>query len=265
MRVFFIGDIFGNIGRRILAERLPLLLSERQIDVCIANGENAAGGRGLTGNLVKKLHKYGVQVVTGGNHSFTIPDNSYDFMEQPAVLRPHNYPPGNIGKGVTTFDLPDGRRLGVVNLQGRTFVHESLDCPFRTGLEAVEELRKSTLCILVDFHAEATSEKGALARFLDGKVSAVVGTHTHVQTADERIFENGTAFITDVGMTGPEDSIIGMRHDQVIRRFLVQTHVRLEPSEKGAMLNAVAIEIDDATGRALSIERIFERIPFTHE
>ena len=265
MRILFIGDIFGNIGRRVCADRLPMLLSDRCIDVCIANGENAAGGRGLTGNLFKKLRKFGVQIVTGGNHSFSIPDSAYQFMEQPEVLRPLNYPPGNIGKGKTLYPLPDGRLLGVVNLQGRTFLHESLDCPFRGGLEAIEELSTRTACIIVDFHAEATSEKGALARFLDGKVSAVVGTHTHVQTADERILEGGTAYITDVGMTGPEDSVIGMRHDQVIRRFLLQTHVRLEPSDKGAMLNAVVIDIDDATGRALSIERIFERITFSHE
>ncbi|MBN1308569.1 MAG: TIGR00282 family metallophosphoesterase [Chitinispirillaceae bacterium] len=265
MRLLFIGDIFGTAGRRICADRLPALLSERRIDVCIANGENAAGGRGLTGNLVKKLRKYGVQIVTGGNHSFSIPDNAFQFMEQPMVLRPHNYPPGNIGKGVTLFPLPDRRQLGVVNLQGRTFLHESLDCPFRTGLEAVEVLRRQTSCILVDFHAEATSEKAALARFLDGKVSAVIGTHTHVQTADERILEGGTAFITDAGMTGPEDSVIGMRHDQVIRRFLLQTYVPLEPSKKGAMLNAVVIDIDDATGHSRSIERIFERILFSHE
>ena len=265
MRLLFIGDIFSTIGRRVLADRLPALLEERQIDVCVANAENAAGGRGLTGNLWKKLRKYGVNAVTGGNHSFSIPDSVYKFMDEPLVLRPHNYPPGNIGKGTALCPLPDGRLLGIVNLQGRTFVHESLDCPFRTGLAAVEELREKTPCILVDFHAEATSEKGALARYLDGKVSAVLGTHTHVQTADERILPGGTAFLTDVGMTGPEDSIIGMKHDQVIRRFLLQTHVRFEPSESGAMLNAVVIDIDDATGKAVSIERIFDRVTFSHE
>lgn len=265
MRILFIGDIFGTVGRRVCADVLPALLRERCIDVCIANAENAAGGSGLTGNLVKKLRKFGVQILTGGNHSFTIPDGACQFMGQPTVLRPLNYPPGNIGNGKTLFTLPDGRMLGVVNLQGRIFMHESLDCPFRTGLEAVEELRAQTACVVVDFHAEATSEKIALARFLDGKASAVIGTHTHVQTADERILENGTAFITDAGMTGPEDSVIGMRHDLVIRRFLLQTHLRLEPSEKGAMFNAVVIDIDDATGRARSIERIFERITFAHE
>lgn len=265
MNVLFIGDVFSNVGRRVLAERLSALRAEEAIDACIVNGENAAGGRGLTGSIFKKLRKFGADIVTGGNHSFSIPDSSYAFMGYPEVLRPHNYPPGNIGKGVTTYTLPDGRTIGVLNLQGRTYLHESIDCPFRTGLEAVEELRTQTNCIIVDFHAEATSEKGALARYLDGKVSAVIGTHTHVQTADERILENGTAFITDAGMTGPEDSIIGMKHEQVIRRFLMQTHVRFEPSEKGAMLNGVVVDIDDATGKARSIKRIFERLTFEHE
>jgi 2',3'-cyclic-nucleotide 2'-phosphodiesterase len=265
MKLLFIGDVFSTIGRRVLAERLPTLLVERKIDLCIANGENAAGGRGLTENIFKKLRKFGVNIATGGNHSFVIPDNSCAFMDWPEVFRPHNYPPGNIGKGTGVFPLPDGRLLGILNLQGRTFLHESIDCPFRTGLAAVEELRLKTSCILVDFHAETTSEKAALARYLDGKVSAVIGTHTHVQTADERILENGTAFITDVGMTGPEDSVIGMNHEQVIRRFLLQTRVRLEPAEKGAMLNAVVVDIDDVSGKAVSIDRIYERITFSHE
>jgi len=265
MNVLFIGDVFSNTGRRVLAERLSALRTEHAIDVCIVNGENAAGGRGLTGSIVKKLRKFGADVITGGNHSFSIPDSSFGFMDLPEVLRPHNFPPGNIGKGVTTFTLPDGRSIGVVNLQGRTYLHESIDCPFRVGLAVVEELRKQTSCIVVDFHAEATSEKGALARYLDGKVSAVIGTHTHVQTADERILEYGTAFITDAGMTGPEDSIIGMKHDQVITRFLLQTRVRFEPSEKGAMLNGVVIDIDDTTGTSRSIKRIFERLTFDHE
>lgn len=265
MKLLFIGDVFSATGRRVLAQRLSGLIAERQIDFCIANGENAAGGRGLTGAMFKKLRKYGVHVATGGNHSFTIPDNATEFMNWPEVLRPHNYPPGNPGTGIGCYTLPDGRTIGVINLQGRTYLHESIDCPFRAAEAAIAELSLKTKCIFVDFHAETTSEKGALARFLDGKVSAVVGTHTHVQTADERILPNGTAFITDAGMTGPEDSVIGMNHEQVIRRFILQTRVRFEPSEKGAMLNAVCVDIDDATGKARSIERIFERITFSHE
>ncbi|HEX3019091.1 MAG TPA: TIGR00282 family metallophosphoesterase [Chitinispirillaceae bacterium] len=262
MKVLFIGDIFGNVGRRVLAERLPSLISEHNIDVSIGNGENAAGGRGLTGKLYKKLRKYGLQVVTGGNHSFSVPDNEYGFMDDPYVLRPLNYPPGNIGKGFTVFALPDGRNIGVLNLQGRTYLHQNIDCPFRAADEAVQKLRESTSIILVDFHGDATSEKIAFANYMDGKVSAVVGTHTHVQTADEKILAGGTAFISDAGMTGPEDSVIGMEKSAVIRRFLLQTAVRFQPSESGPILNGVIIDIDDNSGKALSIFRIYERIIF---
>jgi metallophosphoesterase (TIGR00282 family) len=262
MKVLFIGDIFGNVGRRILAERLPSLIKEHAIDVCIGNGENAAGGKGLTGKLFKKLRKYGIQVVTGGNHSFTIPDNEYGFMDDPNVLRPFNYPPGNIGKGFTIYTLPDNRTIGVLNLQGRTFFNQALDCPFRTADAAVQKIRETTPVILVDFHAEATSEKIAFAAYMDGRVSAVVGTHTHVQTADEKILPGGTAFICDAGMTGPEDSVIGMQNALVIRRFLLQTPVRFEPSESSPLLNGVIIDIDDNSGKAVSISRIYERVVF---
>jgi metallophosphoesterase (TIGR00282 family) len=263
MRVLFIGDVFADTGRRVLAERLGPLISEAHVDFCIANGENAAGGRGLTGNLAKKLRKYGVSVITGGNHSFTIPDNDASFMNEPHVLRPLNYPPGNIGHGSTLVKLDNGKRVGVVNLQGRTFHHESLDCPFRAGRAAVEELRGETRIVVVDFHAEATSEKTAFAAHIDGLASAVVGTHTHVQTADERILKGGTAFITDAGMTGPEESVIGMNTGPVVRHFVLQTHTRFEPAQGGAMLNGVLIDIDEASGKAVAVTRVFERIAFS--
>jgi metallophosphoesterase (TIGR00282 family) len=262
MKILFIGDIFGNTGKRVLAERLPKIVEERSIDVCIANAENIAGGRGITHNLLKKLHKFGVQVITGGNHSLACPDSYDDFAADPFLLRPLNMPPGNVGKGATLFSLPDGRILGIINLLGRTFFQEQFDCPFRAGMAAINEMAAVTRCIIVDFHAEATSEKKAFAQYVDGKVSAVLGTHTHVQTADESVSENGTACITDVGMTGPEESIIGMKKDEVVKRFLLQTHVRFEPAVNRPMLNAVAVEIDDATGKALSIARIYERITF---
>ncbi|NLG15947.1 MAG: TIGR00282 family metallophosphoesterase [Fibrobacter sp.] len=264
MRILFIGDIFGNTGRRVLAECLRTIIEGKKIDVCIGNGENAAGGRGLTSNLFKKLRKYGLDIITGGNHSFSIPDSDIEFMENERVLRPLNFPPGNIGRGATVITIPDGRSIGVINLQGRTFMHEALDCPFRTGKAAIEEMRKSTPIIVVDFHAEATSEKLAFANYVDGTVSAVLGTHTHVQTSDEKVLKGGTAYISDAGMTGPEDSIIGMQRKQVIRRFLMQTPVRFEPAEGGPMLNGVIIEVEDTTGKALSIERIYERVTF-HE
>jgi len=260
MKILFIGDIFGNVGRRVLAERLPAIAREHSVDVCIGNGENVSGGRGMTKNLFRKLRKYGLDVITGGNHSFSVDDNDYSFMEEPISLRPLNFPPANLGHGSTLFTLTDGRSIGVVNLMGRTFMHESLDCPFRLGLAAINELREQTPIILVDFHAEASSEKAALAFYVDGLASAVVGTHTHVQTADERILPKGTAFITDAGMTGPERSIIGMKPEGVIKKYLLQTYVRYEPSEDGAMLNGVVIEVDDKSGKALSIKRLFERV-----
>jgi metallophosphoesterase (TIGR00282 family) len=262
MKILFIGDIFGTTGKRVLAERLPGIIEERSIDVCIANAENIAGGRGITHNLLKKLYKFGVHVITGGNHSLACPDSFDDFSTDPFLLRPLNMPPGNIGKGTAVFSLPDGRTLGVISLLGRTFFHEQFDCPFRTGMAAINEMAAATRCIIVDFHAEATSEKKAFACYVDGKVSAVLGTHTHVQTADEAVTDAGTAFITDVGMTGPEESIIGMKKDAVVKKFLLQTHVRFEPAASRPMLNAVAVEIDDATGKALSIVRIYERITF---
>jgi 2',3'-cyclic-nucleotide 2'-phosphodiesterase len=259
MKILFIGDVFGNTGKRVLAERLEALIRERSIDVCVANGENMAGGKGITHNLIKKLYKFGVNVITGGNHSFACPDSCEDYANDPCLIRPLNLPPGNTGRGSTVFTLADGRKIGIINLLGRTFSQEQYDCPFRTGKQAIDEIRKITPYILVDFHAEATSEKRAFAHYVDGLVSAVAGTHTHVQTADEKILTNGTAFISDAGMTGPEDSVIGTKKDLVVKRFLLQTHVRFEPSDDGPMLNGVLIDTDDS-GRATGIERIYERI-----
>jgi len=263
MKILFVGDIFGNAGRRALAEHLARLMSEHKADLCIANGENAAGGWGLTAAILKKLHKYGVHVVTGGNHSFANQEILPAFESDPALVRPLNFPPGNPGKGSTVYTLADGRKVGVLNLQGRTFFAEALDCPFRLGTAAIEDLRTHTHIIVVDFHAEASSEKIAFAQHVDGTVGAVVGTHTHVQTADERVLAGGTAFITDVGMTGPEESAIGMKTKGIIRRFLLQSPVRFEPSSDGPMINAVLLEIDDTTGKAVSIARIFERVRFS--
>ncbi|MDR2578163.1 MAG: TIGR00282 family metallophosphoesterase [Chitinispirillales bacterium] len=260
MKILFVGDIFGNVGRRILASRLSSLIAEKGIDVCVGNGENVSGGRGMTKNLFRKLRKYGLNVITGGNHSFSVSDKDYSFMGEPHVLRPMNYPPKNLGHGSTIFTLKDGREIGVINLMGRTFMHESLDCPFRACTEAIDELKEKTKIILIDFHAEASSEKAALAWHIDGLASAVIGTHTHVQTADERILPKGTAFITDAGMTGPDISIIGMKPEGVIKKYLLQTYVRFEPSEEGGMLNGVIIDVDDDSGKAVSITRVFEKI-----
>jgi 2',3'-cyclic-nucleotide 2'-phosphodiesterase len=262
MKVLFLGDIFANTGKRIIAQCVPELVERYSIDICVANAENIAGGRGITHNLFKKLRKFGVQVMTGGNHSLSCPDSFNDYTEDPYLLRPHNMPPGNIGKGTAVYTLPDGRSLGVINLQGRTFFHEQYDCPFRIGLLAIEQMLEVTRNIIVDFHAEATSEKKAFAYYADGKVSAVLGTHTHVQTADESISPAGTAFITDVGMNGPGDSIIGMKKEQVLKRFLTQSAQRFEPAEGMPQLNAVVLAINDTTGKTESIQRIFELVTF---
>lgn len=253
------------LGKRILAERLPSLLEQERIDCCIANGENAAGGNGLTSNLAKKFRKFGINVITGGNHSFSVPDKDFEFMNQPHILRPLNYPEGNPGHGSTIYELPSGIKVGVVNLIGRTFLHEIPDCPFRSGQAAIEQIKAQTPVVIVDIHAEATSEKISFAWYVDGIASAVLGTHTHVQTADERILPGGTGYITDVGMTGPEASSIGMKPQSVIKKFLFQTHSRFAPSEEGPMLNAVVLEIDSATGKTTAIKRIYERITFLHE
>jgi len=262
MKILFVGDIFGSAGKRVLAENLRDLKEEYHIDVCIANGENVAGGIGITGNLSRKLHKIGIDVLTGGNHSFAHANKEPTLFDNACMIRPNNYPPGNPGKGRIVFTLEDGRKVGVINLLGRTFFNETVDCPFRSCEQAIEAIKHETKIILVDIHAEASSEKAALATYFDGKVTAVLGTHTHVQTADERIFPNGTAFITDVGMTGPENSIIGMKKKTVLRRFLLQTHERMEPASGDPMINAVILHVNESDGTTFSITRILKRVAF---
>lgn len=262
MRILFIGDIFGNVGRRVLAEELGNLISLHGIDICIANGENAAGGKGITKNLVKKLHKFGIKIITGGNHSMAHPETFDSSVLVSHVLRPLNLSGVCPGSGKTVYTLDDGRKIGVINLQGRTFMDNSLLCPFKSGMEAIEVMRRETPIILVDFHAEATSEKVCLAHYFDGNVSAVVGTHTHVQTADERILPGGTAFITDTGMTGPEMSAIGMKLEIVLAKYLSQGNSPFEPGTKGPMINAVVIDVDESSGKANNIYRILKRVTF---
>jgi 2',3'-cyclic-nucleotide 2'-phosphodiesterase len=264
MNILFIGDVFGDCGRRVLAERLKSLKAELAVDLVIANGENVAGGKGITRALYGKLRHYGVDVVTGGNHSFANTEIIEEYHRNNLLLRPLNLPSGNAGVGKTMAFTGSGVGVGIINLQGRIYCNENLDDPFRVGLAAMEELRASTPCIIVDFHAEATSEKTAFAQYVDGKATAVIGTHTHVQTADERILRGGTAFISDAGMTGPEQSVIGMKSEIVIKKFLLQTHQRFEPSQEGPMLNAVLITCDEKSGKASLIKRIFERLEFTN-
>ncbi len=263
MRILFIGDIFASVGKRILAEHLQKILAEFSIDCCIANGENIAGGRGITANLAKKLRRFGVDIITGGNHSFAEPAVYSDEQVSKFLLRPLNMIGDYRGNGTLVHTLADGRKIAVVNLMGITFMDdEKVASPFAIGAEAIDRALDETKIVLVDFHAEATSEKVCFAHLVDGRASAVLGTHTHVQTADERILPNGTAFITDAGMTGPESSAIGMRHEPIIRKFLTGEQVRFEPSDKGPMFNGVVVEIDDESGRAKTIARIYRRYPY---
>ncbi len=255
MRVLFVGDVFGKPGRKILNEGLHDLIQRVRADFCVANVENAAGGFGITPQIAAELLDSEIDLLTSGNHIWDKRAIVPYLAEQPRLLRPHNYPKGTPGTGVFLGHSRCGVPLGVVSLQGRVFM-PSLDCPFRVGVETIEEIRKETPIVLVDFHAEATSEKQAFAWYVDGRASAVVGTHTHVQTADERILPRGTAYITDLGMTGPYDSVIGSIPELALDRFLHQIPVRLEPASTNLRLCGATIDIDEQTGLAKAISRI---------
>ncbi len=255
MKILFIGDIVGRVGRRATAELLPGLVADHGIDFTIVNGENSAGGIGITPRIGEELFAMGVDVITSGNHVWDKRE-AFDLLEaDDRVLRPANYPPGAAGRGSGVYDSRTGVRVGVVNLQGRVFMQE-IDCPFRTGSELLRSLKEQTPVLIVDIHAEATSEKLALGWYLSGQASAILGTHTHVQTADERVLEGHTAYITDVGMTGPSDSVIGIRKDLSIKRFVTQLPQRFEAATGAAMLNGVIIDVEETTGAARSIERV---------
>lgn len=249
----FLGDIIGRPGRRALKKHLPALLNRHSPSLVIANGENAAGGIGITEKVGHELLAH-VDVLTSGNHIWDKREALEYLKHEPRLVRPANYPPDNPGNGTFIFKGDGGQKMAVLNLQGRVFM-EPVDCPFRKADEEIEALKAITPVIIVDFHAEATSEKQAMGWYLDGKVSAVVGTHTHVVTADERILPQGTAFITDVGMVGGYNSIIGLRTDQGIKRFLTARPQRFEPAKEGTMFSALFVEINPKTGKALSIQR----------
>jgi len=262
LNILFLGDIVGKPGREILNMVLPGLSEERKIDFVIANGENMAGGKGVTREVADDLFKEGVNVLTGGNHTWQNRD-SYSFIEEEGrLLRPANYPegPGIPGRGFGVFKSKLGYPVGVISLQGRIFM-SPIDCPFQKVKGIVERMRLQTFIILVDFHAEATSEKIAMGWFLDGSVSAVIGTHTHVPTADEKILPKGTAYITDAGMTGSHNGVIGVRRELVIEGMLTRLPVRHKLSTGDLMLNGVLISIDPGSGKALSIERIHRLFP----
>jgi metallophosphoesterase (TIGR00282 family) len=255
MRILFIGDVFGKPGRRVLDLALGSLIVEHRIDFCAANAENAAGGFGITPQIADDLLSRDIDLLTSGNHVWDKKAIIPYLGTQPRLLRPANYPAAAPGTGMFLGDSRCGVRIGVLNLQGRVYM-PALDCPFAAARSAIEQMRKQTPVIIVDFHGEATSEKQAFAWCFDGKVSAVVGTHTHVQTADERLLPRGTAYITDLGMTGPHDSVIGSIPDLALERFLVQIPVRLEPAAGNLRFCGAVIEIDEGTGRATSILRL---------
>jgi len=250
-----VGDVVGKSGRQATQEWLPILKEQHEVDFTIVNAENSAGGIGITPEIAAGLlDREGVDVVTLGNHAWGKRE-IYPYLDkQPRLLRPANYPPGAPGNGFGAYER-NGVVIGVVSLQGRTFM-EPVDDPFRAIDEILVTLSRKTRIIFVDFHAEATSEKQAFGWYVDGKVSAVVGTHTHVQTADERILPQGTAYLTDVGMTGPMDSIIGMSIDIVVPKFTSGLPARFEVADGEAQLNAVLVDVDSDTGRALAIQRI---------
>jgi len=257
MRILFLGDVVGKAGRRAVAAALPALRAQHEPSVIIANAENSAGGIGLTRRTVRELLHAGVDILTSGNHVFAQKEAEQVVDEVPELLRPANYPPGAPGRGWAVYPLPGGGAIGVMNLIGRTFMAD-LDCPFRAADALLPAIQAQTRVILVDMHAEATSEKQALAYYLDGRVSVVLGTHTHVQTADERILPGGTAVLSDVGMVGPRQSVLGMRIDVAIRAFLTKMPTRLVAARGEVLLCGVAIEVDDTTGRAVRITRIQE-------
>lgn len=255
--VLFIGDVFGSPGRDYLKANLPQLMARYEPDFIVVNGENAAGGNGLTPEIAEELFSMGVDAITSGNHIWDKKEIFPSLDSNPRILRPVNYPQGVPGRGVGLFTTRSGSVVGVVSVCGRVFSPQNLDCPFKAVDEALMALRNHTKVVIVDFHAEATSEKIALGWYLDGRVSAVFGTHTHVQTSDERILPGGTGYITDVGMTGSMDGVIGVKREIILKHFLTQLPVRHEPAKGNCHLGAVFCAIDGISGKTIRIERIY--------
>jgi metallophosphoesterase (TIGR00282 family) len=253
MNILFIGDIFGSPGRRIVADHLHDIVETNHIDLSIANAENSAGGFGLTPALAEDLLALGLDVLTSGNHIWDKREIAEYLDRQPRVLRPANYPAGT-GKGVFVFRAKSGAECAIINLQGRVYM-PNIDCPFRKADQILRELDPAVKVRFVDFHAEVTSEKMAMGWHLDGRVSAMVGTHTHIATADTRILPGGTAYQTDCGMTGPYESVIGVETDIVLQRFLTGIPVRMEAAKGRPELHAVIVDVDESTGKARSIRR----------
>ncbi len=255
--ILFIGDVVGKPGLQIASHLLKGLITKHSVDFVICNGENTHNGKGMSREALHQLKEAGVDVITGGNHTW----NNFNFFEtlksEPSVLRPLNYPKGVYGRGFGIYTVGNGLcDIAVVNLQGRTFM-ATIDCPFRTADWVIKQVKDKVTCIVVDMHAEATAEKIALAWYLDGRVSAVIGTHTHVQTADERILPKGTGYCSDAGMTGPYESVIGMHIKSATDRFLYQTPHKYECAENDVHFSAILLQLDTETGATTGISRIF--------
>jgi metallophosphoesterase (TIGR00282 family) len=256
-RLLFLGDIIGEPGRKSVIDMVPRLKQEWSIDFVVANGENAAAGRGITPKLTIDLLRAGIAVITTGDHVWDQKELVSFINTEPRLLRPINYPDGTPGSGSIVLETAKGK-IGVINVQGRTFMLPALENPFNKLTEVVTAMRKETHVIFVDVHAETTSEKIAVGRFLDGKVSAVAGTHTHVQTADEQIFPGGTAFICDAGMCGPVESILGREIEPIVQRFITSMPVNFPVARGEVKLHGLLVDIDETTGRALAVKRIAE-------
>lgn len=255
MRILFIGDVVGKSGRQCVKTLLPKLKTNFKPTYIIANGENAAGGFGLNEKAADELFTAGVNLLTSGNHIWDKKDVLQLLPKEDRIIRPLNYPPGVPGKGSYILSVPGKPALGVINAMGRVFMPQT-DCPFRRTEEELQHLKEETNCVIVDFHAEATSEKIAFGYFLDGKVSAVIGTHTHVQTADEAILPKGTAYISDAGMTGPAHSVIGVEVDIIVDKFLTQMPRRFETAKGDSILCGMIIDLDEKSGKATAVQRL---------
>jgi len=259
MRLLFIGDIVGEPGRKAVKKLVPEIVDKNGIECVIANAENSAGGSGITGPIANEIKNSGVHVLTSGDHIWKRREIVEILDERDDILRPLNYPPGVPGHGSCVLELPSGAKVGVINLVGRVFM-QAVECPFRAAAAEVKKIKKMTPNIFIDIHAEATSEKIALGWYFDGLVSACLGTHTHVQTADEQILPEGSAYITDVGMTGPFDSVIGRKKEQILSRFITQMPAKFQMAEEDVRLNGVIVDFDEKKGKANSIKRIQKKI-----
>jgi len=255
MKILFVGDVIGKPGRRVLRRLLPRLVDERRVDYVVVNVENAAGGFGVTPDVLEELGELPIHCMTTGNHVWDKKEVAELLVREPRLLRPDNYPEGNPGRGLHVGETAAGIPVATVNLEGQVFM-KNVGSPFAAADRLLAEIGGRAKVVFVDFHAEATSEKQALGVYLDGRVSAVVGTHTHVPTADERILPGGTGFVTDVGMTGPYEGVIGFRSDRVLQRFLLQTPSTFEVAKRDVRLAAVVVDVDEKSGRARAIERL---------